>query len=306
MSDQSATTTVANAIPEAAERRLEDGLFSSSLTIGELAALDQLGLEPVDVVQGFCVMHLGFTTQMATLRQGMTGPGWSEQYQCPHGFMLGGEHRIWGLNFEQQRFEDAWTEGFEQAHSRLVDEAKEAGAHGVIGVVQNVGTREGIDAREFHLFGTAVRLRGHDAPAPFTTSLAGPRLVKLLQAGLSPVRVVATLAEVHVYAVCTTQYLCGKGAGLGLGMGMGMGMAPSAGAEITQWASAETAVRRLARQRLRTTLGTDELHNVSMSCDSAMEGEGDGALTCFIAGDRVRRVAPFAQQATPTAVLRLS
>ena len=300
MSDLTSTTAVASPIPEAAERRLEDGLFSSSLTIGELAALDQLGLEPVDVVQGFCVMHLAFTTQMASLRQGMTGPGWSESYQCPHGFVMGNDHRMWGISFEQQRFEDAWTEGFEQAHARLVDEAKEAGAHGVIGVVQRVGTREGIDAREFHLYGTAVRLRGHDAPTPFTTSLAGPRLVELLQAGLSPVRVVATLAEVHVYAVCTTQYLCGKGAGLS------MGFAPSAGEEITQWSSAETAVRRVARQRLRTTLGTDELHNVTMSCHSDEVGEGDGELTCYLAGDRVRRVAPFAQQGTPTPVLRLS
>ena len=308
MTDTSATATVAHELPEAAERRLEDGLFSSSLTIGELAALDQLGLEPVDVVQGFCVMHLGFTTQMSTLRQGMTGSGWSESYQCPHGYMMSNEHRTWGMNFEQRRFEDAWTEGFELAHTRLVEEAKEAGAHGVIGVAQSVGTREGIDAREFHLFGTAVRLRGHDAPVLFTTSLAGPRLVKLLQSGLSPVRVVATLAEVHVYAVCTTQYLFGKSAGLGMGagIGMGMGMSPGTGEEITQWASAETAVRRLARQRLRDTLGTDELHNVTLSSRSEIEGEGDGSLTCFVAGDRVRRVAPFAQQPLPTAVLRLS
>lgn len=300
MSDAAATAP-AEAIPEAAERRLDDGLFSSSLTVGELAALDQLGLAPVDVVQGFCVMHLGFAATMNMFNQNL-GSGWSESYRCPHGFVMGNDHRIWGVNFEQAAYEGAWEQGFEQAHARLLDEATTAGAHGVIGVTARVGQREGMDAREFHLYGTAVRLRepGPAPATPFTTSLAGPRLVKLLQAGLAPVRVLATLAEVHVYAVCTTQYLC-RGS-----VGMTYAMSPSTGDEITQWSRAETAVRQLARQRLRSQLGDDELHDVTMQCTKAESDEGDGELTCLLRGDRVRRVAPFAAQEPPTPILRLA
>jgi hypothetical protein len=301
MTVTSETAPTAEPIPEAATRRLEDGIFTSSLTIGELAALDHLALEPVDVVQGFSVMHLRFMTSMGMQYQSF-GSGWSESYQCPHGYIMSNEHRTWGANFEQAQYEDGWAQGFELAHDRLLDEAKEVGADGVIGVINNVGQREGIDALEFHLYGTAVRFREHGtaAPTPFTTSLAGPRLVKLLQAGLAPVRVLATLAELHVIAVCTTQYLC-RG-----GMTLNYAMPPASGSEIVQWSNALTEVRRLARQRLRSQLGTDELRDVTMTCYQHLSEEGDGELTCALMGNRVRRVAPFPPQEPPTPILRLS
>ena len=49
--------------------------------------------------------------------------------------MVSAEHRSWGQNYEQTWVEDAWTEGFTSSYSRMVEEATEAGAHGIVGVV---------------------------------------------------------------------------------------------------------------------------------------------------------------------------
>ena len=47
-------------LPEAALRRLESDSFSSGLTVPDFAACLDLGLQPVALVQGFCVMQWGW------------------------------------------------------------------------------------------------------------------------------------------------------------------------------------------------------------------------------------------------------
>ena len=44
-------------LPEAAERRLHEGAFSSGLSVNDFAACLEMGLEPVGLVQGFCAMQ---------------------------------------------------------------------------------------------------------------------------------------------------------------------------------------------------------------------------------------------------------
>ena len=46
-------------LPEAAERRLSDGAFSSGLSVSDFAACLELGLEPLGLAQGFCAMQQG-------------------------------------------------------------------------------------------------------------------------------------------------------------------------------------------------------------------------------------------------------
>ena len=47
-------------LPEAAVRRLESSAFSSGLSVPDFAACLDLGLQPVALVQGFCVMQWGW------------------------------------------------------------------------------------------------------------------------------------------------------------------------------------------------------------------------------------------------------
>src|ERR1700677_1977619 len=95
-------------IPEAAVRRLESSAFSSGLTVPDFAACLDLGLQPVGLVQGFCVMRWGWYGAGSGYMRGINpyapGPqgngGYAETYRCPHGF-VSNEHRMWGQNVEQ-------------------------------------------------------------------------------------------------------------------------------------------------------------------------------------------------------------
>src|SRR5579863_1419843 len=90
-------------LPEAAERRLSAGSFSSGLTIPDFAACLQMGLRPVGLVQGFCVMQWGWYGSGSPYMRGMTpyafggnAPrgAYSESYSCPHGgYVYSNEHR---------------------------------------------------------------------------------------------------------------------------------------------------------------------------------------------------------------------
>src|SRR5580658_2485522 len=188
-------------LPEAALRRLESSTFSSGLSVPDFAACLDLGLEPVALVQGFCVMQWGwygpgsgYGRGLSPYMGGQQAPGsYSETYRCPHGF-VSNEHRTWGQNLEQSWVEDAWAQGYGTAYARMVEEATAQGAHGIIGVVDQVSNLADTGTTEFHFLGTAVTVEGGPPPAggvPWSTYLAGQRLTKSIEAGFMPVSVVA-------------------------------------------------------------------------------------------------------------------
>ena len=126
-------------LPEAAQRRFAQGAFSSGLSVADFAACLEMGLEPVGLVQGFCAMQFGAFAMGGGIGRGMSPFGGSQggyvqNYQCPHG-MVSVEHRSWGQNYQQTWVEDSWREGFTSAYSRMIEEAQNLGAHGVVGVV---------------------------------------------------------------------------------------------------------------------------------------------------------------------------
>jgi len=144
-----------------------------------------------------------------------------------------------------------------------------------------------------------VRLAGvrpPDGPL-WTTYLAGQRLAKLFEAGYVPVAVAASAASVRVFANCVTQYLT-EGTNVAWGTQM-------ADVEIEQLSDAHTAVRRIARERVRAQLGSDSLHGASMRTTASELGEGDAELQCVLRGNRVRRVKPFAPLPSPRPTVRL-
>jgi hypothetical protein len=291
-------------LPEAVGRRFAEGGFTSALTVPDFAACLQMGLEPVGYVQGFCVMQWRWYGMGSPFGgygpfTGATNRGYSESWQCPHGF-VSAEHRGWGQNYEQSWIEDAWRQGFDAAYGRMIEEATAAGAHGIVGVVDASEPLGDLGVLEFRVQGTAVRVEDGPAPAdgrPWTTYLAGQRLAKSIEAGYAPVSVVATVSSVRVWAFCITEYLTeGSTASWGYQV---------AAAEIEQTARAHMAVRRLARDQVRTQLGGDSFHGASMATTTRQLGQGDAELQCILRGNRVRRFKKFDPLPAPQPTVRL-
>jgi hypothetical protein len=295
-------------VPSESEGRLSAPAFSSGLTVPDFAACLEMGLEPVGLVQGYCVMKWSWYGASSPYMRGM-GPlrsndqprAYSEAFQCPHGF-IAGDHVTWGQNFEQTLVESAWEQGFLSAYTRLLEEATEAGGHGVIGLIDTVRPLTDQAVIEFHLLGTAVVVRGAPGPPdghPWSTYLAGQRLVKLIEAGFMPVSVAATLASVQVWPYCMTEYYL-------RGQGGNFNWSPRfPTAEIEQLSRAQIAVCHLAREHVRAQLGSDTLYGATMAT-SDHEANGGSILECTLRGNRVRRFKDFDPLDPPRPTVRLT
>lgn len=285
--------------PEAAER-LERGVFSSGLTVPDFAACLHMGMRPVGLVQGYCVMQWSWYyagSPYATMSGRSTWGTTIKSYRCPHGY-ISAEHRSWGENFEQPWVTRAWTDGFNTAAQRMVQEAADAGAHGVIGVIDRNSNLAEAGVREFHIYGTAVVLE--DAPKPqviWTTYLAGQRLAKLIEAGLMPVSIVASMSSVRMRPVCVTETL--------LAGGYDPYGVVQPGGEVLQVAEAQTAARHLARDHIKTGLGHDALHGALMEASEHEVGAGDMEINCTLRGTRVRQFKDVDPLPRPVPTVRL-
>lgn len=258
-------------------------------------------MEPLGFVQGYSVMQWAWYQSFGA---GMnmwspTRPGqYGEQWPCPHAY-ISAEHRTYGLNLEQIWVEDAWRYGWASAFGRMLDEAKELGAHGVVGVQYGMHPVAGGGTEEFSIHGTAVKVPGAPVPEqPFSTFLAGQRLAKMLEAGFAPVSVVAALSSVMMYGNCITVYQLTGRATWGGGIG---GVA-----SIDQVGSAEYAARDLARRDIQQQLDGDALHGAKLEVFERESGEGAFAVQCFVRGTRVRRFSEFVPLPPPSPVVRLS
>ena len=293
-------------LPEAATERLGHGAWSSALSVPDFASTLALGLEPVGFVQGYCVM------QWSWYQQGTTAPflggygqpvanagSYSEVYRCPHG-MVSAEHRTFGYNWEQDWLETSWAQGWGLAYQRMMEEAEASGAHGVIGVLDAAAPLAGSSTIEYSIRGTAVVVP--DSPRPsriFSTFLSGARLAKLIEAGYTPVSVVAAMSSVQMIGYCITRYQMSGQANMGwLGSVAGV-------ASIAQVGKAQSAARHLARAKVRAQLGSDSLHGAHLDQSTREFGEGDMAIQCVIKGTRVRRFKDFNPLPHPTTVVPL-
>jgi hypothetical protein len=294
-------------LPEAAVRRLESSVFSSGLTVPDFAACLELGLQPVALVQGFCVMRWGWYGAGSGYMRGASpfvggqqnAGAYSETYRCPHGF-VSAEHRTWGQNIEQPWVEEAWAQGYGAAYSRMLEEATALGAHGVIGVVDRVANLADTGTTEFHFLGTAVTVEGGPSPAggaPWSTYLAGQRLTKSIEAGYMPVSVVASLASVRVWAYCMTEYLMEGARAWG---------GPTGPREVEQVSKAHMAVRQLARKHVREQLRGDALHGARIQVEKRELSQGDEVIDCTLRGNRMRRFKEFDEVPAPRPTVRLS
>jgi uncharacterized protein YbjQ (UPF0145 family) len=288
-------------VPEEADRRLRSPAFSSGLSVPDFAACLHMGMRPVGLVQGFCVMRWSWYASSSALYgtsryQGMGNV--LSSYACPHGYMSS-DHRSWGQNFEQPQMTAAWRQGYMSAYQRMLEEAAEVGAHGVVGVVDTTSQLIDASIQEFHLLGTAVVVDGAPTPqTPWTTYLAGQRLAKLIEAGFMPVNVVAANVSVRVWEVCVTETLL-RGTTDMYGM-------VRQGDEVVQLSEAQMQARRVARDHIRQVLGHDALHGARMQVGERELGEGDREVSCTLRGTRVHQFKDAASLAAPVPTVRLS
>jgi uncharacterized protein YbjQ (UPF0145 family) len=142
-------------LPEGASRRLkelEQGLFTSDLSVNEFLLIKEVGFHPLGFVMGSSIYHTGIQT------------------------------RKWGQSQELTKLTGAMYEARELAMTRMEEEATELGADGVVGVRLDVNYYEwGKDAAEFIAVGTAVKAESgvshrNKLGKPFTSDLSGQDL----------------------------------------------------------------------------------------------------------------------------------
>jgi uncharacterized protein YbjQ (UPF0145 family) len=171
------------ALPQAAHERLADLeqraaaghlLATTDLTVDEFLLLQSAGFEPVGMVVGSSVYHVGY------------------------------QRGSWSQNQELTTLTQAMYNARELALSRLAAEAQALGASGVVGVQLRIQFLEwGEDIGEFTAVGTAVRQReGQDWRAdggiPFTSDLSGQAFYKLIMSGWRPLGLVVGNCVYHV------------------------------------------------------------------------------------------------------------
>ena len=211
-------------LPLGAETRLRElrgkPFFTSSLSVNEFALAATEGVRPLGQVMGSTIYHVGWqytpiyqSTEMVTLSHA--------QYQARH-----------------------------LALSRLQQEARLLGAHGVIGVRLIRKSHEwGENLIEFTAQGTAVALADGPVPEhPFVCALSGQDFYALRRGGFFPVGFAFGTCTYYQVASYSTQW-AGQGGFFGGGAMQNM--------ELTDYTQAAYIARHAATSRL-----TDEARQV--------------------------------------------
>ena len=168
-------------IPESGRERIARmkeevarGFFTSDLSVNEFLLVKQSGFEPIGLVLGSSIYHIGF------------------------------QQAMWNQSQEMTVLTQAMYRARELAMTRMEEEADQLGADGIVGVRLDIGRYEwGADLAEFIAVGTAVKHRGgelHRAPngRPFTSDLNGQDFATLLRAGYRPAGLVMGYCVYHV------------------------------------------------------------------------------------------------------------
>jgi uncharacterized protein YbjQ (UPF0145 family) len=159
--------TSTEGLAEHASERLQmnaRGLFTSDLSVNEYLCVEKAGFEPVGLVVGSSIYHIGF------------------------------QQSSWKASQEMGVLTQAMYSARELAMTRMEEEADQLGADGIVGVRLEVGRYE---------WGTAIKHKGgkvHRAPngRPFTSDLSGQAFWTLLQTGKRPVGLVMGTCVYHV------------------------------------------------------------------------------------------------------------
>jgi uncharacterized protein YbjQ (UPF0145 family) len=155
------------------------GLFTSDLSVNEFLLVREAGFEPVGLVVGSSIYHIGF------------------------------QFSSWRQNMEVNVLTQAMYHARGLAMTRMEEEANALGADGIVGVRLEISLYEwGESMAEFVAIGTAIRSRSGQPSTgssyrnalgrPFTSDLSGQDFWTLLRAGYRAVGMVMGNCVYHV------------------------------------------------------------------------------------------------------------
>jgi uncharacterized protein YbjQ (UPF0145 family) len=132
-------------LPEGASRRLEEleqGLFTSDLSVNEFLLIKEVGFHPLGFVMGSSIYHTGIQT------------------------------RRWSQSQELTKLTGAMYEARELAMTRMQDESNRLGASGIVGVrLEEKSHQWGSHTIEFLSLGTAVVRTSDQVTLPTPTTI---------------------------------------------------------------------------------------------------------------------------------------
>ena len=208
------------AIPQHATERLVEmrgsaesrTLFTSDLSTSEFLLVKEAGFDPVGLVVGSSIYHVGY------------------------------QQSAWSKNQEMTVLTQAMYHARELAMDRMEEEAHQLGADGVVGVRLEVNHKEwGNHVAEFVAIGTAVVHRGdknrfkNKRGRPFTSDLSGQDFYVLLRSGYRPLGLVMGNCVYHVAVQSFGSFMRNF----------------SQNAELTQYTQAMYDSRELAMERMQ-------------------------------------------------------
>jgi uncharacterized protein YbjQ (UPF0145 family) len=169
-----APITLAQSASDRLRRGQGASFFTSDLSVDEFLLTREAGFESLGMVMGSSIYHIGF--QVGSYNQ----------------------------NMELGILSQAMNNARSLAMQRMEAEADALGADGVAGLRFQIGMYEwGENMAEFVAIGTALKARegSFRTPAgkPFTSSLSGQDLYKLIKGGFAPVSLVFGVCVYHVY-----------------------------------------------------------------------------------------------------------
>ncbi len=170
-------------LPQRAQERLAEihgrgeslNLFTSDLSTSEFLLVKEAGFDPIGLVVGSSIYHIGY------------------------------QQSAWSQNQEMTTLSGAMYQARELAMDRMEEEAHQLGADGIVGVRLEVNHKEwGSHVAEFVAIGTAVvhrndpkRFRNKHG-RPFTSDLSGQDFYVLLRSGYRPLGLVMGTCVYHV------------------------------------------------------------------------------------------------------------
>src|SRR5690348_11280056 len=153
------------------------GLFTSDLSVNEFLLVKEAGFDPIGLVVGSSIYHVGY------------------------------QQASWNKNQEMTVLTQAMYHARELAMDRMEEEAHQLGADGIVGVRLEVNHKEwGHHIAEFVAIGTAVVHRNdphrfkNKHGRPFTSDLSGQDFYILLRSGYRPLGLVMGNCVYHIAA----------------------------------------------------------------------------------------------------------
>jgi uncharacterized protein YbjQ (UPF0145 family) len=254
-------------LPDSARARLgraqQQGrpFFTSDLSVNEFVLTTQTGFEPVGMVMGTSIYHVGVQATR------------------------------WSVSQELQVLSQAMYHCRELAMARMEAEAEALGADGVIGVrIRSLNYPFASDVLEFVAVGTAIRTTNGQAyrtPAgrPFTSHLSGQDFWTLWQHGWVPRALVLGTCVYHIAHMSFRQMLSNLGQNVELG-------------NFTQAAYDAREIAMTRMQYEGEQVGADGI--VGVTVDESAWGWGEHAIEFFAMGTAVHRTHPDATPVSPT------